>query len=176
MECIFAINYFTSGKDKQPFLFSLILWPCSPGRGWHQMQDGNVLEAPRKPFLPGLSFAIFPVTEKVPVRCFQWCPCCQTSGQHPVFPTPPLSPTVPGTVVYFEMLLPLAFGRQQRPASSSILLTCFFTGSLPPSEGWRNQTLARFLSSGSFPCLSFLLPCVSGPFSICVHSRVMMLA
>ena len=149
---------------------TLLSWQgLTSDAGWQSVRDN-------KEALSAASLLCYlPSNRKVRMRCFQWHPCCQTSGQCPVFSTQPLSPTMPGTVAYFEILLPLAFGGQQCPASSLILVTFFFTGSLLPSECWRTWALAHFLSLGSFPCLSFLFPCVY-PFSIFVHSQVMMLA
>lgn len=73
--------------------------------------------------------------------------------------------------VCFDILLPLAFGRQQCPPSFySSLVSFFFTVSLLLSTCWRTQALAHFLSLGPFPSLSFLFPCVYSPFSILAHS------
>lgn len=84
-----------------------------------------------------------------------------------------ISPTIFDTVVSFicfDILLPLAFGRQQCPNFSSILLSSFTSLLVPFSFLNAGELLAHFLSLVFFPFFFFQFPCVYSPFSIFAHS------
>lgn len=128
MEWVLPISYFASGRDKQLFLFSLILWPSYPritspliggARADIRCRMAKSLREQGTPswWVSPLMCNIFPIIEKILRVCFQLCACCQSMvNSQPILLN--LSPNIWHSCLLCLLWHTSSFGLWKTPVSS----------------------------------------------------------